>query len=338
MDLESVAEELYGLRPDHFTAARDARAAEARKAGDRVLADAVRSLRRPTLAAWVSNLLVRERPDEARSLAALGDGLRRAHHELDGERLRELSRKQHAVVTALARQARQLAADAGQPVGDPVQQEVEATLHAVLADPAAAGEWAAGRLVKPLSAPVGFDAALTDVAPERQRRRGADGREKAPDASPEPERRTGGRPERERRKPERNRERKEQEERGRERERDERAERERERREREERAERERQALREELRRAEEAARAREEERDRAQADEERAREGLREAARRVEEAAAGLEEAERARRTADEGVRAARRRSQEAERAAREARRHARDTAARTGRRGTGA
>ncbi|GGU48390.1 hypothetical protein [Streptomyces lavendofoliae] len=326
MDLESVAEELYGLRPDRFTAARDARAAEARKAGDRVLADAVRSLRRPTLAAWVSNLLVRERPDEARSLAALGDGLRRAHHELDGERLRELSRQQHAVVTALARQARQLAADAGQPVGDPVQHEVEATLHAVLADPAAAGEWAAGRLVKPLSAPVGFDAALTDVSPERQRRRGADGREKAPDASPE----------RERGKPERNGERKEQEERGRER--DERAERERERREREERAERERRALREELRRAEEAARAREEERDRARADEERAREGLREAARRVEELAAGLEEAERARRTADEGVRAARRRSQEAERAAREARRQARDTAARTGRRGTGA
>jgi hypothetical protein len=165
VDLESVTEELYGLRPDRFTAARNARAAEARKAGDRALAEAVRALRRPTLAAWVSNLLVRERPAEARSLAALGDGLRRAHRELDGERLRELSRKQHAVVAALARQARQLAADAGQPVGDDVQHEVEATLHAVLADPAAAGEWASGRLVRPLSAPVGFGAALTGASP-----------------------------------------------------------------------------------------------------------------------------------------------------------------------------
>ncbi|WP_185923799.1 hypothetical protein, partial [Streptomyces sp. WAC05374] len=163
MDLQSVTDELYGLRPDRFTTARNARVAEARKAGDRQLADAVRSLRRPTLAAWASNLLVRERPDEARSLAALGEGLRRAHHELDGERLRELSRQQHVLVTALAREARQLAAQAGQPVGEDVQYEVEATLHAVLADPAAAEEWAAGRLVKPLAAPVGFTAALTDV-------------------------------------------------------------------------------------------------------------------------------------------------------------------------------
>ncbi|QGV76960.1 hypothetical protein [Streptomyces ficellus] len=171
MDLESVTDELYGLRPDRFTAARNARAAEARKAGDRALADAVRALRRPTLAAWVSNLLVRERPEEARSLAGLGDGLRRAHQDLDGARLRELSRQQHVLVTALARQARQLAADAGQPVGEDVQHEVEATLHAVLADPAAADEWASGRLVKPLSAPVGFGAALADViAPPPERR------------------------------------------------------------------------------------------------------------------------------------------------------------------------
>ncbi|GAA2498143.1 hypothetical protein [Streptomyces gobitricini] len=323
MDLESVTEELYGLRPDRFTAARDTRAAEARKAGDRALADAVRSLRRPTLAAWVSNLLVRERPEEARALAALGDGLRRAHHELDGDRLRELSRKQHTVVTALARQARQLAADAGQTVGEDVQHEVEATLHAVLADPAAAEEWASGRLVKALSAPVGFAAALTDVSPPRGDRY-AGGREERPDARPDarPEqgRRTGGRSAREKEKRE-----KEQEQEQEEQEQEQEEEREREEREREE------------FRRAEEEARLREEERDRAERDRERAEDGLREAAARVDALARELEEAERLRRTADEGVRAARRRLQEAERAARETRRRARDAAARAGRRGAG-
>ncbi|MGI5359119.1 hypothetical protein ACQI4E_27925 [Streptomyces sp. CA-252508] len=335
MDLESVTEELYGLRPDRFTAARNVRAAEARKAGDRALAEAVRSLRRPTLAAWVSNLLVRERPAEARSLAALGDGLRRAHRELDGERLRELSRKQHAVVAALARQARQLAADAGQPVGDDVQHEVEATLHAVLADPAAAGEWASGRLVRPLSAPVGFGAALTE-APLPEGGRGAGGRERSAERAAAPAqrprgtgaRRTGGRSAREgtvgggeakaEAEAKREREKRAAEER--------------------ERAERERreQELREELRRAEEEAGAREDERERAGADRDRAEEGLREAASRVDALAAELAEAERARRTADEEVRTARRRFQDAERAAREARRRARDAAARAGRRGS--
>lgn len=335
MDLESVTDELYGLRPDRFTAVRNARAAEARKAGDRALAEAVRSLRRPTLAAWVSNLLVRERPAEARSLAALGDGLRRAHRELDGERLRELSRKQHAVVAALARQARQLAADAGQPVGDDVRHEVEATLHAVLADPAAAGEWASGRLVRPLSAPVGFGAALTE-APLPEGGRGAGGRERSAERAAAPAqrprgtgaRRTGGRSAREGTvgggeakadaEEKREREKRAAEER--------------------ERAERERreQELREELRRAEEEAGAREEERERAGADRDRAEEGLREAASRVDALAAELAEAERARRTADEEVRTARRRFQGAERAAREARRRARDAAARAGRRGS--
>lgn len=324
MDLESVTDELYGLRPDRFTTARNARAAEARKAGDRQLADAVRALRRPTLAAWASNLLVRERPEEARSLATLGEGLRRAHHELDGERLRELSRQQHVLVTALAREARQLAAEAGQPVGEDVQYEVEATLHAVLADPAAAEEWAAGRLVRPLAAPVGFTAALTDVpAPSGGRAaRGGEGQgagteeRRVEERAGAPEERAGtgagtgtgaraGKP------------------RAGGTARAEKASREEER-------ERREHAAREEARRAEEEARLREEERERAEAAEERAEEESREAGRRVNALAGELKEAEAHRRTAEEGVRSARRLLREADRAARTARRRARDAAAR--------
>ncbi|MFF9134684.1 hypothetical protein [Streptomyces sp. NPDC014806] len=159
MDLDTVADELYGLRPEDFTAARNARAAEARKAGDRALAGEIARLRRPSLSAWAGNLLVRERPDAVAPLLELGEGLRQAHRELDGGQLRELTRRQGSLVSALARQARQLAAEAGHPIGDDAQREVEATLHAVLADPDAAREWAAGRLVKALEQPVGFPAA-----------------------------------------------------------------------------------------------------------------------------------------------------------------------------------
>ncbi|GGS94889.1 hypothetical protein [Streptomyces violaceus] len=158
MDYDAVADELYALRPEEFTAARASAVAAARTAGDRDLADRIGALRKPSLAAWVGNLLVRGLPGEVEPLLRLGEGLRQAHHDLDGTQLRELSRQQHAVVRALSAQARQLAAEAGHPIGDGVQREVETTLHAVLADPEAAQAWASGRLVKPLSAAVGFPA------------------------------------------------------------------------------------------------------------------------------------------------------------------------------------
>lgn len=67
-----------------------------------------------------------------------------------------------------------LAAEYGQPVGDAVQHEVETTLHAVLADPDAAREWAAGHLAKPLTTRPGFpgtaSTASTARAPASSRR------------------------------------------------------------------------------------------------------------------------------------------------------------------------
>ncbi|MER6686328.1 hypothetical protein [Streptomyces olivaceoviridis] len=159
MDLDAVADELYGLRPEEFVAARDRRVRDAREAGDQTLAKEIGALRRPSLAAWVSNLLVRRQPEEVQPLLGLGEELRRAHRELNGSQLRRLARRQNEVIGALGRQARQLAAQAGHPVGEGVQREVEGTLHAALADPEAAREWAAGRLVKPLSSMIGFPAA-----------------------------------------------------------------------------------------------------------------------------------------------------------------------------------
>ncbi|MFF4569429.1 hypothetical protein [Streptomyces sp. NPDC001410] len=176
MDLDAVADELYGLRPEEFVAARDRYAAQARTSGEQDLAREIAALRRPSLAAWAGNLLVRGLPDEVQPLLVLGEELRRAHRELDGPQLRLLARRQREVIGALGRQARRLAAEAGHPVGEGVQREVEETLHAVLADPEAAREWAAGRLVKPLGAAIGFPEA--DEA--------AVGRRSAPTPKPEP--------------------------------------------------------------------------------------------------------------------------------------------------------
>ncbi|MFJ7296129.1 hypothetical protein [Streptomyces collinus] len=167
MDYDSVADELYALRPEEFTAARASAMASARTAGDRELAARIGALRKPSLAAWVSNLLVRSSPGEVEPLLRLGEGLRQAHQDLDGAQLRELSRRQHALIRALSLRARQLAKEAGHPIGEGVQREVENTLHAVLADPEAARAWAGGRLTRPLDAAVGFPAVAEGARPQR---------------------------------------------------------------------------------------------------------------------------------------------------------------------------
>jgi hypothetical protein len=171
VELDEVSQELYGLLPQEFTAARNDFAQQARADGRRELAEKIRALHRPALAAWASNLLVRVQQEQVEPLLQLGSRLRGAHRNLDGEELRALSRQQHQLVSALSRQAEELAADAGQPLGPQARQELAQTLQAVLTDPDAAEKWASGRLSKPLTAPVGFDAAAREAAAAPARRK-----------------------------------------------------------------------------------------------------------------------------------------------------------------------
>ncbi|KJY32881.1 hypothetical protein [Streptomyces katrae] len=164
MDADEVAWELYGLKPEAFTAARAACAARARRAGEErgageeALAKRIAGWRRPTLAVWAANLLARADPEQAHRLLELGRGLREAHRTLAGPELRDLSHQRNVVVAEMARQAAQLAGDAGHPVSDAVQHEVEEILHTLLAEPAAgpAADWARGSLTAAPPPVVGF--------------------------------------------------------------------------------------------------------------------------------------------------------------------------------------
>lgn len=164
LDLDEIVDALYRPHPAGFTAARDGAAARVKEAGDPAAAKRIAALRRPTLAAWASNTLVRAKPDETEQFLQLGQTLRAAHRSLDGERLRDLSHQQHVVIGALAREAARLAEEAGTSVSEAVVRELEGILHSVLADPDAAREWASGRLVR-APAPVSeFPAVDPDVA------------------------------------------------------------------------------------------------------------------------------------------------------------------------------
>jgi hypothetical protein len=164
VDVATVADELYGLDPGEFTATRDRRASEARRAGDRETAAALKALRRPSSAAWAVNVLARERPEEVRRLTELGAALREAQEQLAAEDLRALSRQRHRVVAGLVAEARTLAGARGVSLSDSVAREVESTLDAALADPAAGEAVRTGRLVRTLERS-GFGEVVGDVAP-----------------------------------------------------------------------------------------------------------------------------------------------------------------------------
>ncbi len=151
MDLDEVADELYGVAPGDFVAARTEAARRARAAGDRALARQVAALGRPSTAAWACNALVREEPDEIAGLVELGGLMREAQDSLAGDQLRALGTQRSRLLAALTRQARALAARLGHPLSDAVADQVEQTLRAALADPEAGEALLAGRLTGPLS-------------------------------------------------------------------------------------------------------------------------------------------------------------------------------------------
>jgi hypothetical protein len=155
--VDEAADELYGLAPEEFTAARDERVRAARAGGNRKLAAALGRLRRPTVSAYVLNLLVRDQPEVGEQLVALGEELRRAQQELSGPELRQLATQRQQLVGVLVRSARKIAAAKGHPVNQAVTYELEQTLHAALADPDVAAEVSSGRLTKAASR-TGFDA------------------------------------------------------------------------------------------------------------------------------------------------------------------------------------
>ncbi|HET7820458.1 MAG TPA: hypothetical protein VFL10_02950 [Ornithinibacter sp.] len=151
MSIEDVARELYGLVPEEFTAARNARAALARADGDSELAGRVRSLRKPTAGAWLLNQLVRQHADEVQQVLDLGARLRAAQGTLAADELRALDRQRRQLTRAVAEQARDLGRDAGRRVTDATTADVEETLRSAMVDAAAGAALSTGLLTDTFS-------------------------------------------------------------------------------------------------------------------------------------------------------------------------------------------
>jgi hypothetical protein len=146
MDLESATDELYGVTPAEFTAARNAMAADARKAVLAAVAASVKQLRKPSAGAWLANLLVRQRSDEIDRLLELGESLRGSGPTQGGDEIRKVSKQKIDAVSKLIRYAKSRASQSGHPASSSAIVELEMTLDAAFADPEAAATLRQGRL------------------------------------------------------------------------------------------------------------------------------------------------------------------------------------------------
>ena len=175
--VEAAADELYGVAPDDFVPVRDELVAEARQAGDKEAAKAIGRLRRPTQAAWLANLLARERGEQLDALLDLAEELSSAQRTLDGAQLRHLSAQRSKLVGAMAREARRLAAEEGHRVTESVEKDLRGILEAALADEDVADEVRSGRLTRTVSwSGFGFGGETTvGTGPRKPRERDGEG-------------------------------------------------------------------------------------------------------------------------------------------------------------------
>ncbi len=149
--LEDVARRLYALPFDEFVPARTVAAKDA-AASDRPLSQAIRELPKPSVAAWAVNMLAHHRPEAVQQLSDLGQTMQDAQASLDAAALRELARERRKLLGEAVTAARLAAEGHGRKISGPVATEVEETLRAATADPAAAAAVQSGMLLRVLSA------------------------------------------------------------------------------------------------------------------------------------------------------------------------------------------
>lgn len=151
--LADIANRLYALPFEEFISARTAAAKEAAGGpSGKELAPEIRSLAKPSAAAWTVNMLVRARPDVLAELEELGGRMREAQEQYDAGTLRELGRERRAALAAAVDAAREVSTELGRPLSSTLATEVESTLRALTADEGAAAAVRTGRLLRSLSA------------------------------------------------------------------------------------------------------------------------------------------------------------------------------------------
>jgi hypothetical protein len=148
-------DDLYGLPLERFTPERNSMARELRRAGRRDEAAEVAALRKPSVAAWAVNQLVRTQKRGVDELFDAGDALGAAQEALlagrgDGSSLRAAVEGERAAVEELTGAARGLLTADGHELSQSIIDRVSDTLHAAALDHDARAQVRDGRLEREL--------------------------------------------------------------------------------------------------------------------------------------------------------------------------------------------
>jgi DNA repair exonuclease SbcCD ATPase subunit len=148
-------DDLYGAPLEKFVPERTALARELRKQGHRDDAAAVAALRKPSVAAWAVNQLVRTQAKSVKELFGAGDALRKAHEKAasgggDASALRDAARRQRDAVDTLIEAARGLLSSEGHELSPATIDRVTETLQAAALDEDARAEVQEARLAREL--------------------------------------------------------------------------------------------------------------------------------------------------------------------------------------------
>ncbi|MGA4669661.1 hypothetical protein ACPCG0_07700 [Propionibacteriaceae bacterium Y1923] len=162
--LRMIADELYSLDPGEFVTRRDAWAKQARALKQSELAQQVKALRRPTVAASHLNRAVRAPLEPLLDFLDLGEPMRQAQAALSVTELATFGAQRRALEDQVIKDLVALLNSLGVHPSPTSLDEVRQTLTAALADPEAERVVRSGCLARPLSyagfGPVDLDQAL----------------------------------------------------------------------------------------------------------------------------------------------------------------------------------
>src|ERR1700722_16104878 len=158
------ADDLFGLPLDRFIAERTALSKGLRAEGRRDEAKEVAAIRKPSVAAWAVNQLVRTQARALEELFTAGDAVHETQEQVlgghgDAQDLRAAAERERVAVDELLEAGRGLLSSEGHELSATVLERVSDTLHAAALDDDARHEVEGGRLQRELQH-VGFGAGL----------------------------------------------------------------------------------------------------------------------------------------------------------------------------------
>ncbi len=147
--------DLYGLPLERFVPERTALSKALRGAGQREQAATVTALRKPSVAAWAVNQLIRSQGRAVAALFAAGDSLQRAQANVlagagDAASLREAAAQERAALDELVGTARGLLSSEGHELTATTLERITETLHAAALDENARAQVQDGSLEREL--------------------------------------------------------------------------------------------------------------------------------------------------------------------------------------------